>query len=485
MLRRLGLIDRNNRTIIPTPPFSVYSRGSRKRRDLVPRRTGVASTTDAPATQPLHEDKAPETKQSRIAYEAEFVASEDQTPSGTEIAEALNMLFAGVVERISKAPRDEYILKYRLGLGEEGEFPTLSELGSLFNISRERVRQLEKRGMRQVHAQLRRNPSYKAGILLNLFQFGLPLRQQPALDLFINFLREQIASQAVRIRWGTLVYCALAEGAAGYKKSELLFLSDYRAHLEKLNVEWAETKRLWKEGRNAHRFQQWWDTLVHEVFWPEDKGHIHFDSTRLVPLREPNDLSLGDTTSFWSPKNNRMVMAESDLERVTYDILEAAAEVITYTEQPVRIDYTYQGKKRVYYPDIVVRLTLERDFLFEVKDRLGMVLCLTLVKALAAKKWAHERGLGFGIFSPRGHSYTKFSKMVLDPAWVTVILDAIDKKGVLNWNDMRTLQHEWPYIPADHLLALIVQHDLAFSLRPYRLSRLPLGLSFKPLIKSD
>ncbi len=483
MLHRLGLLDKYGKAISPAPPFVVYNRIAKKRTAVHVAPSAIVSTPLRTKAEANNTESAP--KELCVTYQAEAYASEEQTPSGNEIAEALSALFAGIVEKTAKTPRDAHIVKQRLGLGEEGEFPTLSDLGGIYNISRERVRQLEKKGINKVYAQLRRNTTYKVGVFLNLSHFGPEFNKQPALEAFIKFLREQISSQAVRIRWGALVYCALAQGATDYKKAELLFLQDYRAHFERLDAEWAEKKRLWNTAEHAGKIQRWWDALLNEIFWPETPSENHFDDTALVPIREPNDLSLGDTTSFWSQKNGRMVMAESDLERVTYDILEATSEVTSYTEQPVRIDYAYESKTRSYYPDIFVRIIKERRSLIEVKDKYGMALRLTLVKALAAKTWAHERGLGFGFFSPRGHSHTKFYRTVLDPEWAKVVLNQIDEKKRLNWDDMKLLQKEWPNVPSDHILSLIIQNDLAFSLRPYSLSRLPENISFKPLIKLD
>jgi RNA polymerase sigma factor (sigma-70 family) len=58
--------------------------------------------------------------------------------------------------------REAEILKLRFGLGEEGE-KTLEEVGDRFNVSRERVRQLENKALRK----LRRNKDLKT--LLSLF----------------------------------------------------------------------------------------------------------------------------------------------------------------------------------------------------------------------------------------------------------------------------------------------------------------------------
>jgi hypothetical protein len=468
MLRRLGLLDERGHAVDPIPPFSVHRRATTRRTTAPEEGRGEGASKELWDTIPV-----------------DASTSGRDAPSGIEIAEHLRELLANLVDKHTKTPRNAEIVKQRLGLGEEGEIPTLSELGGLVGLSRERVRQLEKKGVGRIYLQLRKSEVYSAGVLRNLSHFGSALDGQVAADRFIKFLREQIPSQAARIRWGTLAYGVLAKGKLSYKQSELLFLKDYRAHFEALDAEWEERKRLWQATKDASKIQRWSEELLSEIFWPESLEGRPFDDTAITPMREPNDRSLGDTTSFWSNKNARMVMAESDMERVTYDILEAMPEAISYIEQPLQLGYEDQGKMRTYCPDIFVRLQRGRRALVEVKDKYGMVLRLTLTKALAAKKWAHERGIGFGFFSPRGFSHTKFYKTALDGSWAQAVLKKLDEQGSLRWDDMRELLRARPEVPSDHILALVVQNDLALSLRPYCLSRLPEGISFQSFIRSS
>jgi hypothetical protein len=96
---------------------------------------------------------------------------------------------------------------------------TLSELGTLFGISRERVRQVEKRGINQVCNKLARNSTYKSGVYLNVSDLGFTADGMPIPDNLIRLLNQHIASQAIRIRLGALIYCALSKERIEFKKS--------------------------------------------------------------------------------------------------------------------------------------------------------------------------------------------------------------------------------------------------------------------------
>jgi RNA polymerase primary sigma factor len=49
----------------------------------------------------------------------------------------------------SLSPKEEMILRMRFGIGMEGEY-TLEEIGNVFSISRERVRQIVEKSLRKL-----------------------------------------------------------------------------------------------------------------------------------------------------------------------------------------------------------------------------------------------------------------------------------------------------------------------------------------------
>lgn len=76
----------------------------------------------------------------------------DGKPSALEVIcdETVRQKAAAIIDTL--LPREAAILKMRFGLDEDGE-KTLEEVGAMFNVSRERVRQLESKALRK----LRRN----------------------------------------------------------------------------------------------------------------------------------------------------------------------------------------------------------------------------------------------------------------------------------------------------------------------------------------
>ena len=53
------------------------------------------------------------------------------------------------------APREEQVLRKRFGIGEKSDH-TLEEVGKLFNVTRERIRQIEAKALRKLKHPSRR-----------------------------------------------------------------------------------------------------------------------------------------------------------------------------------------------------------------------------------------------------------------------------------------------------------------------------------------
>ena len=74
---------------------------------------------------------------------------EDPGPGPQEIVEASDRirLLNKVVEELS--PREQRIIKLRYGL-EDGQFKTLDEIGNMYGVTRERVRQVEMKAIKKL-----------------------------------------------------------------------------------------------------------------------------------------------------------------------------------------------------------------------------------------------------------------------------------------------------------------------------------------------
>lgn len=87
-----------------------------------------------------------------------------------------------------------------------------------------------------------------------------------------------------------------------------------------------------------------------------------------MSVRQIKKSYISCTGYFASYKNKSQIAFESVLERDFYMMLEFDNNVMSYEEQPVRIQYEYlDGKKRRYTPDTLVLYKDKSERLFEVK----------------------------------------------------------------------------------------------------------------------
>lgn len=83
----------------------------------------------------------------------DFIADDD-SPAPEEAAN-YQMMKEAINEELNKlAPREAQVLRYRFGL-DDGSMKTLEQVGKIFNITRERIRQIEAKALRRL-----RHPSH-------------------------------------------------------------------------------------------------------------------------------------------------------------------------------------------------------------------------------------------------------------------------------------------------------------------------------------
>jgi len=73
-----------------------------------------------------------------------------ETVKERELTERIKSILATL------SPREEKIIRLRFGIGEDGEY-TLEEIGKRFNVSRERIRQIEKKALNRLRHSSRRD----------------------------------------------------------------------------------------------------------------------------------------------------------------------------------------------------------------------------------------------------------------------------------------------------------------------------------------
>jgi hypothetical protein len=92
-----------------------------------------------------------------------------------------------------------------------------------------------------------------------------------------------------------------------------------------------------------------------------------------LPKRKHKKTFRSVTGYFPSKKNGRSVFFESLLEKTLFLTLEFDKEVISYLEQPVKINYKVDNKTRKYHPDCLIDYMTGKSRLVEVKYVIDLI----------------------------------------------------------------------------------------------------------------
>lgn len=120
-----------------------------------------------------------------------------------------------------------------------------------------------------------------------------------------------------------------------------------------------------------------------------------------MSTREIKKSHISVTGYFSSYKNKRQINFESKLEHDFYLLLEFDKTVKSYQEQPFKVYYTYQDKKRRYTPDTLVNYVDGTQKVFEVKPIFKIQNDLELQEKieLQKQKIKEEKNLELCIFT--------------------------------------------------------------------------------------
>ncbi|MBC7998748.1 MAG: TnsA endonuclease N-terminal domain-containing protein [Leptolyngbya sp.] len=297
----------------------------------------------------------------------------------------LESAFREVVE-----DRDLRIFQMRFGLSHDGK-RDLNSIGRRFRLSdRDTNRILVlgiKRMIRRGNSELLKEESSACVQILSYLrnQIG-PFRDLHIKNL-VDFCEEELShllinAQAIRLI-ASLTY-----------KEELVEMV-----VEKATAEWRH--RYWEwcntpedsilKGQLKRSFQN----LQTHIIWNDSDSSIGADA-HPVPIFATRGVNpdFDRAGSFFSRKLKRDVEYESHNELRFFSQLENAEEVVSYQEQPFRIPYFFNSKKRIYHPDIVVTLKDRRVFMVEVKPCHLMYEDQNFEKWIALKEFCRQKGWG-------------------------------------------------------------------------------------------
>lgn len=100
-----------------------------------------------------------------------------------------------------------------------------------------------------------------------------------------------------------------------------------------------------------------------------------------------------------STKMHRMIPWESTLERDFIKLLDYDPTVVHFKFQPQRIDYTYLGKKRKYYPDFHVVKSDMKEYIYEVKALDKIKDETNKIKFQVGMKFCSDRNMHYVVVS--------------------------------------------------------------------------------------
>ena len=121
-----------------------------------------------------------------------------------------------------------------------------------------------------------------------------------------------------------------------------------------------------------------------------------------MPVRTPsNRYDRNVVGKFPSLKLRRMVCYESRLEREQIYLMEYDPEVVYYEEQPLLIEYLWEGSRFKYYPDFKVVTAGGQQLLLECKAAEFVNTDKNRRKIAAGRRWCARRGWEFRLITER------------------------------------------------------------------------------------
>lgn len=366
-----------------------------------------------------------------------------------------------------KDDRSATILRHRLSLG--GEHETLAQLGEAFEISRERVRQLEVKSMGRLRGALKRLP----------FPFDVsPFRAGP--------LREDRGAQLGRLY--KLFEAQVGPRGAASATALSLFAGTELAWFTCLHqvkrLEISLRRRQREEARALHarrrddvRSRRWQARFTRGILIRPARR-----PTAPLPVVEQRVVThrlLGSDPRIALQKaEGGSLPFESNLEHRCLAYLDAWPAVAAIVAQSIRVPYTLAGRRKLYYPDFGVTLTDGRVLVVEAKAVGEFADFRNYLKWRAAAKMCRERGYGFTVVSRSGDSLVSYARRSIDAQAEQLLCD-LAATGVPVGLDVLRREGERLRLSTTTVIATCLRHDLCIMRGPWRLGPLGQARSWK------
>lgn len=330
------------------------------------------------------------------------------------------------------------------------ETSSLTEIAASVGLSRERVRQLHEKAIRTTLDPAGMTPKHRA--LLETLQTVVD--DGAVIPVALAVLPETPIRTTVDLIFRLL-------GASHEERKNLR--EPIQAALRSASRDQRDPERILRREEAESTASARFDVLRRDAFWPTVP--VEQQVGRPVPLRLLTDDA--PPFSFASAKMSREIAAESATELRFFKLCETCPDVDWYCEQPAMIEYHFDDRQRVYYPDVVVGFTDGTRLLVEVKDLAESSFAINQAKWAAARAWCAEQGLGFLVTDGRA-SLRAIEDHLPDPRLVRILTRRLEA-GPITWLEHQDLRRELS-ITRLELTAAILQQGWDHRVAPWRLS---------------
>ena len=402
----------------------------------------------------------------------DLTLSAEQIRAGDDIAQrtGVELLRVGIA---GSDARKRAIMRMRLGL--QGEAMTLESLAKLFQLSRERIRQIQNNVLKRAAVTdirvVRRPWHHTRDVLLAALRTAADTEGTTTddtvldPDLVLSFieLTTPAAPREVAVR---LVGALCGVGSAACTP---LIASVNERHAERARQHQQRLREEQKRGQLTLKVR----LLLENAHWPAADGRAALGPAK--PLRAPIGPSRrSNPGSWWSPRLDREIGYDSEAELHMIQLLDLSDDLISsYCEQPITLSYTLYGERHDYHPDLLVDIADGRRLLIEVKGRIDdFALYENVVKFEAAKQFCQQLGWGFIATTNRMQTPHDLAARHVHDHVEELLADHL-AAGPTDWRHLHPLVRKHGILYSD-IATLALRNRWYWHKDPFRLSTRPL-----------
>ena len=353
-------------------------------------------------------------------------------------------------------PRESAIVDLRFGF-MGGSPHTLEAIGQEFGVTRERIRQILNKALRKIVAKGKRE--LKGGklnapcaALLTYVEGAIRPSDEGAVCRIVDFVEADLSYLP--------------------KNSSLLLIAYLAFQNRKIAAaKISEVPKLVRDRKIAqgryYKNQAKLQDLLANVIWPNKIVMMTSESIEgLERARHVSSDSEGNAGSFHSGKMARLIEYESEIELRFYQWLEELDEVKFYQEQPFKVPYEYEGRRFLYYPDVLFVLEDGKGIVVEIKPIFKMALNINLKKWTGLRNFCSDKGLGLLVTDGR-YTIQQIQHYEVNPSFAKDVLMLLDK-GPLSWAQYKPIREKHNATRND-FVGLVLKSKLYWSLNPFKL----------------